>query len=335
MGERNYWGYRINKNEIDYFRKELNEGRLRQGWGLDKGQDLRNQTVNLGANRNRPIFDRVKKGDILLVPRLPKWEEVAIVEATADFDEGYRFEIDETKRDFGHIFPAKLIKSFVRHCKYSNGNIRSTLRCAMRFWNINQNKECIEELLKKSDGELLIHEGHYSKLISSITESFNKSFDEEKFKEGLRERLNEKFHASEWEYLLVEGLKKLFPTYEVERVGGKSEKKHGTDILIRIPSIIAEYQYAIAIQVKDHDCVIDKSVLEQINKAKYWDVEDNTKLIDKIVIVTKAKRKDNEKLLEGDKNRSDREVKFIFAEELNELLSKIAKSVIGIKEDIE
>ncbi len=28
---RNYWGYRINKNKIDFFRSELEQGRLRQG----------------------------------------------------------------------------------------------------------------------------------------------------------------------------------------------------------------------------------------------------------------------------------------------------------------
>ena len=60
-----------------------------------------------------------------------------------------------------------------------------------------------------------------------------------------------------------------------------------------------------------------------------------TKLIDKIVILTKAKREDNLHLLEEANSRLDREVKFIFVEELNELLSKIAKSFIGIKENIE
>ena len=84
------------------------------------------------------------------------------------------------------------------------------------------------------------------------------------------------------------------------------------------------------------DCwVVGKGVLEQIKKSEYWNTEDGTKLIDKIVIVTKAKREDNLHLLEEANSRLDREVKFIFVEELNELLSKIAKSFIGIKENIE
>lgn len=332
--KKHYWGYRINTDKIDYFRKELEKGYLRQGWGWNKGQDLNNPTINQGANRNKPIFNSVKKGDILLVPRLPKWEEVAIVEATEDFNEGYRFEIDKIEDDFGHIFPAKFVKSFVRNCKHSNGNIRSTLRCKMRFWNTDQNGECIEELISSQE-DLLTPENYHGRLISSITENFNKFFNEKEFKESLCERLNEKFNAAEWEYLLVEGIKKLFPAYEVDKKGGIKEKEHGTDILVRIPSIIPEYQYAIAIQVKDYDWVVGKGVLEQIKKSEYWNTEDGTKLIDKIVIVTKAKREDNLHLLEEANSRLDREVKFIFVEELNELLSKIAKSFIGIKENIE
>lgn len=41
---KNYWGYRIDTNEIDFFRKELERGILRQGWGWNEKQDLRNLT---------------------------------------------------------------------------------------------------------------------------------------------------------------------------------------------------------------------------------------------------------------------------------------------------
>src|SRR5574344_2550418 len=92
---KNYWGYRIDTNCIDYFRQELQEGRLRQGWGWNKKQDLRNMKMDEGAGRNLSIFNKVKKGDILLVPRCPTWDEVGIVEATEDFDKGYYFDRSE------------------------------------------------------------------------------------------------------------------------------------------------------------------------------------------------------------------------------------------------
>jgi len=36
--EKRYWGYRIDVKNQDFFFKELEQGRLRQGWGYDKNQ---------------------------------------------------------------------------------------------------------------------------------------------------------------------------------------------------------------------------------------------------------------------------------------------------------
>jgi hypothetical protein len=71
MSKKNYWCYRVDTSNIKYFTSELNEGRLRQGWGWDEAQDLRNFRLDEGAGRNRPMFNKVKKGDILLIPQLP------------------------------------------------------------------------------------------------------------------------------------------------------------------------------------------------------------------------------------------------------------------------
>jgi hypothetical protein len=42
MAKKNYWCYRINNDEVDFFYRELMDNRLRQGWGWQKGQDLKN-----------------------------------------------------------------------------------------------------------------------------------------------------------------------------------------------------------------------------------------------------------------------------------------------------
>ncbi|WP_237156722.1 hypothetical protein [Photobacterium leiognathi] len=52
---RKYWGYRIDTTKIKFFRQELDEGRLRQGWGWTEGQNLRLLTKDSGARRNLPI----------------------------------------------------------------------------------------------------------------------------------------------------------------------------------------------------------------------------------------------------------------------------------------
>ena len=67
--KRNYWGYRIDTDHIDFFRRELENGILRQGWGWDQEQDLRDLKMDEGAKRNLPIYSKVKKNDILLIPR--------------------------------------------------------------------------------------------------------------------------------------------------------------------------------------------------------------------------------------------------------------------------
>jgi hypothetical protein len=81
---KNYWCYRVDTSRIKFFTTELNEGRLRQGWGWDEGQNLRNFKLDEGAGRNRPMFNKVKKGDILLIPQVPNWGEVIFDEGPED-----------------------------------------------------------------------------------------------------------------------------------------------------------------------------------------------------------------------------------------------------------
>jgi hypothetical protein len=267
-----------------------------------------------------------KKGDILLVPHLPDWDDVAIVEATEDWRQGYKFEIDNDMGDYGHIFPAHYIKKFTRNNEYVTGNVRSTLKNHSRFWNINHYSKDVEKLLKTDVTDLSKTQDYESRLEASIKNVFNKIFSKKDFTENLYKKLNEQFTREEWEFALIHGLKKIFPLYTVERVGGGNESEHGTDILIRMPGIISDFEYAIAIQVKDYEGFVADDVIRQINKAeKYWNNE-NIKLIEKIVIITRADKDDNLHLLE---NKSD--VKFIFANELKELLFNMGKEFIGIK----
>jgi hypothetical protein len=326
MANKNYWCYRVDTSKIKFFTDELYGGCLRQGWGWDENQDLRNFKMDEGAGRNRPMFNKVKKGDILLIPQLPNWGEIAIVEATEDWNKGYRFEIYEEFGDYGHIFPAKYLRKFTRNNENVTGNLRSTLKNPSRFWNINHYGKDVEQLLLTKETELSKRQDHNSRLESSIGLVFNEVFDEKVFADKLFTKLSEQFTREEWEYALVYGLRTMFPFYQIDRVGGTEEKNHGTDILIKLPIILSNYEYAIAIQVKDYEGFVSKDVINQINKAdKYWDSE-NLKLIEKIVIITKANKEQNVQLVENDSN-----IKFIFANELKQLLSEIGKNFIGMK----
>lgn len=325
---RNYWGYRINKELIPFFTAELDQGRLRQGWGWDPKQDLRNLEVDSGAKRNLPIFNKVKKGDILLIPRLPSWNEVAIVEATEDFNKGYEYSIDEKLNDFGHIFPAKLIKQFVRKNENVLGNVRSTLKNISRFWSANHCADNIEILINSTNEKLRDELSFNDRFNNILADSFSNCFDTDRFSNELYARLNANLSNEEWEYALVEGLKRLYPPpMLVERTGGITEKYHGTDILIKFPGL-TDFQYAIAIQVKDYSGYMSDSPIEQISKADdYW-TKEGLVIIDKYVIVTKCKKEDHPALLNTNSN-----VKVIFANELKDLLLQIGSSQVGIPQN--
>ena len=69
MSKIHYWGYRIDINYIDFFWKELEAGRLRQGWGYDDSQNLKDFSADddAGAKRNFAIFEKVKKDAPILL----------------------------------------------------------------------------------------------------------------------------------------------------------------------------------------------------------------------------------------------------------------------------
>jgi hypothetical protein len=210
---KNYWCFRIDKTKKEFFFSELLNGKLRQGWGWDIKQDLRNLQMDQGAKRNLPMFKKVKKGDIILVPGIPKIDDVSLVEATENWNEGYLFEISEKHNDYGHIFPAKYIKSFKRFSKTSSGQIRATLKNIQRFWNINSLATDVKNLLEASETEIQKEINHESRFKNTIETVYYTMFNEKLFSKTLFEQLNKEFTNEEWEYAILYGLREMFPNY--------------------------------------------------------------------------------------------------------------------------
>ena len=304
MSEKNYWCYRICNDQCTFFKDELMKGRLRQGWGYEEAHDLRLDPQDPGVRRNLPIYNNVKKGDILLIPHIPHWDSISVAEATEDFNKGYRFEIDPVLEDFG---------------------IRSTFRNLSRFWNVNYLGEDIESLINNPN-ELDKTSSVEDRVSSIINYTFAELFNERKFSEELFSHLNKHLQKAEWEAALVFGLKQLFPEYIIEHVGGKAEVRHGTDVLIKMPSLIPDRFYAVAIQVKDYCGIVGNEVIEQINKAndKYFD---NCVIVDKIVLLTNARSSDNIELVEECKKHR---ITVIFKDTVSEIFCRIAKSKLKL-----
>ena len=332
--EKNYWGYRIDVKNQDFFFKELEQGRLRQGWGYAENQKLP-ETEDSGARKNLSMYHNVKKGDILLIPRLPDWGSVAIVEATEDWDDkekGYKFEIDDEKKDFGHIFPARYIGCFNRHGKDVSGNIQSTLKARNRFWNISRLSEDVEKIMKNLEGNKE-STSVIENIKNIVSEQVKSYFNLKGFSEKVIDEYNRKFTASQWEEVIKNILEKTYPGYEIERIGGSKEEKHGTDILVTISGLSNLEKYNIAMQVKNYNDVISDNnidnIIKQINKAEEYVWENNGKLIDKILVITSAKKEENPKLI---KKCKEKNIKVIFSEELKKLILRSIIESIDLKE---
>ena len=336
--EKNYWGYRIDVKNQDFFFKELEQGRLRQGWGYAENQKLPD-TKDSDARKNLSMYNNVKKGDILLIPRLPDWGSVAIAEAAEDWDnkeKGYRFEIaklDDGNEDYGHIFPANYIGCFNRHGKDVSGNIQSTLKARNRFWNICRLSEDVEKIIQNLENNKISVSVNESieNIISEEMETYLKLLNE--FSETIYKKYDDKFKAADWEKVLKNILEKIYPSeYIVENIGGIKEEKHGTDISITIPGIFENY--VIAIQIKNYKDVVNNidTIIEQINKSEEYEWSNNRKLIDKILIITSAKKKDNLNLVE---KCQEKNIKVIFSEELKKLILLSNIKSIGLKEVFE
>lgn len=331
--EKNYWGYRIDVKNQDFFFKELQQGRLRQGWGYAENQKLPN-TKDSGARKNLSMYHNVKKGDTLLIPRLPDWGSVAIVEATEDWDDkekGYKFEIDDEKKDYGHIFPAKYIGCFNRHGKDVSGNIQSTLKARNRFWNISRFSEDIEKIMGNLEGNRE-STSVIENIKNIVSEQVKSYFNLKECCDKIFDEYNQKFTASQWEEVLKDILEKVYPGYKIKRTGGIKEEEHGTDVLVEVPGISISGSYNIAIQVKNYtgnisDNKIDE-IIKQINKAVEYEEEEG-KLIDKILVITPAKEEENPKLIEECQKN---EIRVIFSEELKKLIFKSIIESIDLKE---
>ena len=336
--EKNYWGYRIDVKNQDFFFKELEQGRLRQGWGYAENQKLPD-TKDSDARKNLSMYNNVKKGDILLIPRLPDWDSVAIAEAAEDWDnkeKGYRFEIaklDDGNEDYGHIFPTNYIGCFNRHGKDVSGNIQSTLKARNRFWNISRLSEDVEKIIQNLENNKISVSVNESieNIISEEMETYLKLLNE--FSETIYKKYDDKFKSADWEKALKNVLEKIYPSeYIVENIGGIKEEKHGTDISITIPGIFENY--VIAIQIKNYKDVVNNidTIIEQINKSEEYEWSNNRKLIDKILIITSAKKKDNLNLVE---KCQEKNIKVIFSEELKKLILLSNIKSIGLKEVFE
>lgn len=162
-----YWAIRTDQARRPFFWRELQAGRLRQGWGYRPELDLENlaelrregkklakyqQDAWRGNRRLLPTEpDSMQTGDVVVLLHMPDYGTWSIARVTGD----YRFEISAEPNDvdgtpdYGHIRPVELLTGD-RPIRPKAGGVsdglRRSMRPIMRMWSLDPHAEEIERL---------------------------------------------------------------------------------------------------------------------------------------------------------------------------------------------
>lgn len=276
--QRRYWGFRTDRNNKELLLSELENGRLRQGWGWDDSQDLRRirevkeqggawweqlTEVQREAYKNFKMLgegeDSIRRGDIVLVPNLPQHGLFCVATVNGDyyFERLHLEAAQQTSglaEDYGHVLPVDLLtpEGVNRYAEGVHADIRRTLRAQNRIWNCDWCGRHIDAILEARDrGEQLTEPRTGRQRAQAAWESAVQQA-RRTLESELERTLHANFRAAEWEEPIVIALSKLYPpsVAEVEWVAGADE--HGADILVRITDHFADSAWQILIQVKDY-----------------------------------------------------------------------------------
>lgn len=272
-----YWASRTERGSHEYFWKELQAGRLRQGWGYADEQDLR-KVAKVPRNersaeehetyRHRHMLGEEggwQEGDIVLVPNLPEQGMFALARVTGP----YRYEIDKEqgeRGDFGHIREVELLTEHgvANTSEIVGSGIRKTLGNRSRVWRPSAGAAEFEHVLKhandpeqiKRSTETQRAERALARATEAATDALQRSFSE-----GLSRALGN----AEWERVIALALRSHYPTARVEATGGPTEQ--GSDVTVEVPDPFGGPSWVIVVQVKDYEGEVGPHVAGQLRQA--------------------------------------------------------------------
>lgn len=279
-----YAAMRTDSRARDFITAELRAGRLRQGWGHEPNQDLRlirstprsdrDQHQQAAWRGNHRLLEEtgegLRTGDIVVFPNVPEpgcW-------AFARVAGPYRYEIDDSQGDYGHIRDVEpWLDSRGDLAWVAPGHelvpaaMRRSMTCRSRMWSLDAFGDAIEHLVAALSTGRKLNEAQTP---DQRFGSFLQSMRTEAYK-----LVDHGWGAAELEDLVVRVLRDRYrgshPSARVEPKGGAGE--HGIDVLVTLPDPLG-VSLKIGIQVKKHEGVeTSLRSLEQIAEARrYWGI---------------------------------------------------------------
>lgn len=288
---RRFWAIRTDKDNKTLLFAELQEGRLRQGWGYDASQDLHLLQAEIDKGGSwwdcvTPVQkealpqlrmlskseDSIQLKDIVIIPNLPDYGLFCVAEVSGEYTYNplklnKENDSNEFSQDYGHILPVRLLtdKGVNKYAEGVASSIRSTLRTPMRMWNLDAYKEDIDKLLE------YINAGVVLTTASSGEERLERAWDAalahaaEVLQAKLSTELNTRFQAAEWEEPVKLVIGNLYPGANIRWVGGPADM--GADVIVEIPNHFSGSPWLVIIQVKNYSGVLGSSVLQQLKTA--------------------------------------------------------------------
>lgn len=270
----NCWIWNIDKDKRDYLEDEIENGRLRQGWGYEedlnlkkiqkrikKGEELEKK-VQRAWDRCKWMLTDIEPGDYILVKNIPDGDSFTIVKVNGQ----YEFSIDEEQGDQGHILPIEKIRIFNK----MNENVSAPLRNY-----INRERHPIRRTKKYKEEVISLAEMEISQSKAMESEKFQESF--EAFRQTLlphvKEYLKNNISSDIAEKLVFDILlNDANDESKLNYTAGPDEE--GADMIVEY-DLAGGFSSKIAIQVKMHwDEDNDTTGIEQLENAlSKYDVE--------------------------------------------------------------
>jgi hypothetical protein len=256
------WFWNIDRSQQDFFARELQDGRLRQGWGYRENLNLRvikkqkeaseplTERQQAAWSRCRAMLTRIAPGDLAVVKNVPSSDHFSLVRVNGQ----YSYEISKETGDHGHILPVEMVGPFHKNAAaVSTPMVRALNREQHPIRRTLKHKEAVVNLADAEPGE------------AKEPEEFKTKIDV--WRQVLAEKLKTLIHDSldhrQAERLVLEMLRN--DEFDVDWTAGPNER--GADL--ETEALIGYgLSSDVAVQVKFHSGTESRlRGLEQIEQA--------------------------------------------------------------------